>query len=143
LNNESTAVGWASGGNQFDMSLPLLWRDGVGEVLPLPASFERGGALKINDNDTIVGFGYDEPFAPSRGLIWLDGHVFALDDLVDLPAGLEFRMALDINQRGEILALIQDPDLNRSTITAILRPIPAPGALCVLATGGLLLRRRR
>jgi hypothetical protein len=78
-----------------------LWRDGT-QVLLEP--LKRGGALGgLNDYDAVVGYAWN-----LGAVIWENGEVRPLSDLIDPALDLHFWNACDINNKGEILCMGSD-----------------------------------
>lgn len=126
LDEAGNAVGWSQNGRVNPLSsqlfeLPARW-DASGRIhaLPLPAGWPTGLAKSINESGVIVGEVSQFGLLPIRGVIWIDGQVHLLGDLVEFPsAGWVIRSARDINDHGEILA---NAEFNGQSRVVVLRP---------------------
>lgn len=83
---------------------PVLWRDGVPEVLPVFDEDGNSYAKAVNNLGQAVGHGrpYD---GRMRALLWRDGHVI---DLGDFGGSLDYTEAIDINDLGQIIGVASD-----------------------------------
>jgi len=78
-----------------------LWKDGTQVLLePLQRGGGRGG---LNDYDAVVGFAWN-----LGAVIWENGEVRPLSDLIDPDLDLHLWNACDINNKGEILCMGSD-----------------------------------
>lgn len=106
INNHSQVVG---------VSLPLgpgvqdavFWQAGVATLLPGLEPGRLTVARSINDSEVIVGF-EEVPGSPAIALVWINGNVYELDDLIRerdlLKPFIELTVAWKVNNRGQILA---------------------------------------
>jgi hypothetical protein len=92
----------------------VLWRGG--RVTTLDADFTP---VALNDAEQIVGFRSDGAGA----LLWQDGRMYDLNRLATAPAGWVVERPLDINDRGEIVAEMQNGRGQQRAV--LLRPTAA------------------
>lgn len=126
LDAAGNAVGWSQDGRVNPLSPQLFERparwDASGRIhaLPLPAGWPTGLASSINESGVIVGEVSQFGLLPVRAVVWIDGQVHLLGDLVEFPsAGWVILRARDINDRGEILA---NAEFNGQSRVVVLRP---------------------
>jgi probable HAF family extracellular repeat protein len=101
LNNAGWAVGFAKvDGGMYGR--PVLWRDG--EVINLGAVGDiPGTAHGVNMHGVVVGVRHTQNIGERRGWVWMDGHLSALDGLVDgLPPNTAVLAADAIDDHGRI-----------------------------------------
>lgn len=133
---------------------PLRWREGVAEPLPLPVESQTAAPHSINDRGWIVGHSGDENIGePVRAVLWENGEVFDLNDLIPAETGWELEAATAINEWGQIAGFGQIGGERRAfllTPTGAALEIPTLGrggaallALLVAACGAALLARSR
>lgn len=92
-NTSGLVVGQASTDVRDFRSVPIAWRSGIIERLPLPEGFTAGRAVSASSNGDIVGQGYVGR-RPSSGLWWSEGKV------KELPLGFT---PSHINRQGHII----------------------------------------
>jgi hypothetical protein len=115
VNDDGVVVGTLQFATSPSRSVPVAtkWVGGVLEHLPTLSGVDGrfGRAVAINDRDEIVGTA-EELVVTDLGQVaalWTDEGVSDLNTLVDLPGALALVEAIDINDRGQILALAHDP----------------------------------
>jgi probable HAF family extracellular repeat protein len=102
INDLGEVVGHRS--DDFEVFEPLIWREGVAEPLPLPPGVESGFATNLNDLGQVVGYsGSYDPGSSPRALLWDQGQVFDLNDLIPRGSGWELNIASAINLEGQIV----------------------------------------
>jgi len=91
----------------------------------------------INNNNQIVG-----DSTSGQAALWQDGNIFNLNNLID-DGNWSLLRASDINDTGEIVGVGINPNGVRTTF--LLKPIPEPSTLLLLASGlaGLAAWRRK
>jgi probable HAF family extracellular repeat protein len=132
---------------------PWIWRQGVFEPLPLPPGSASASPSDLNDLGQVVGASGIESVEPFRALLWENGEVLDLNDLIPPGSGWTLESATAINERGQIVgrgrlggeiraflltpagSVLEVPTLG-SIGTALL-------ALLLAAAGAALLARRR
>jgi uncharacterized membrane protein len=149
INNLDHVVGGAyiTGGSVNDVG--FIWKDGVTSELPSLLGDVSTLAVAINDNDVIVGNGYND-LTGGHALLWQDGAVFDLNNLI--PAGTDWTLsqatAIDNDGRiagygilnGQFTAFVLTPS---TSVSPIPTPEPTTAASLLLATTALLLHRRK
>ncbi len=106
INNHSQVVGWSQPGGGGGVPSAAFWQSGQTTLLPALEAGVSYYAYSINDSEVIVGFSEDVG-VEARALVWLNGTVYALRDLVraeDRPF-VNLRLATRVNNRGQILAV--------------------------------------
>lgn len=132
INDSGQIVGTAE--NQFGITRPVWWQNGVIQDLDTPDTF--GYANAINNSGQVVGYTYTD-VAQSRAFLWVNGVTQSLDVL----PGYTTSQAYDINNNGWIVGA--------SGGQAVLwTPVPEPSSILALAggiagLGGFVLRRRK
>jgi len=108
INDANVVVGLS---RTSDRDQATRWNPGSAPLLLPYARIEDtySAALAVNANGWIAGVESGDPLAPggSRGVVWIDGQVFALSDiLAPLPHGTEIDIsaAFDVNATGQIAA---------------------------------------
>ncbi|RMB62012.1 hypothetical protein [Tessaracoccus antarcticus] len=104
VNDAGVAVGWGSPPSPlgFPNATPVIWDSkGTPSALPMRKSFGSVQALAINNSGTVVGSVDDLRHA----LVWQDGAVFDLNDVVRKPEGMTIETAIDINASGQIIGV--------------------------------------
>ncbi|MDO5735290.1 MAG: hypothetical protein Q4P15_02320 [Propionibacteriaceae bacterium] len=125
VNDRGVAVGYAMVSGR---SVPAIW-DSKGSPSWLPRYPELGQQYPMaNNNDgVVVGYGNYSPEAMAgsdMALLWKDGKVLNLDDVVAKPAGARIDYAADINNRGQIVGTMKLS--NGSEVGFIATPSSAP-----------------
>jgi probable HAF family extracellular repeat protein len=132
INDSGQIVGTAK--NQFGITRPVWWQNGVIQDLGAPNTF--GCANAINNSSQIVGYTYTDA-AQSRAFLWVNGVTQSLDAL----SGYTTSQAYDINNNGWIVGT--------SGGQAVLwTPVPEPSSILALVGGiagfgGLALRHKK
>lgn len=125
INEAGTFVGWSSPDPFGPEATAAVWfSEAQATPLPSPVGAFRSEALGINDRGEIVGRALFEG-DDTEAVIWTDGGVFSLNELVGDPR-FDIFSALDINDRGQILVGLFDasgPEL--VFYSAVLTPIAA------------------
>lgn len=132
INDSGQVVGTVR--NQFGVTRPVWWQNGVIQDLGTPDTF--GYANAINNSGQVVGYTYTDA-AQSRAFLWVNG----LTQSLDVLPGYTTSQAYDINNNGWIVGA--------SGGQAVLwTPVPEPSSILALAGGiagleGFVLRRRK
>jgi probable HAF family extracellular repeat protein len=105
LNDRREVVGWAEIGDQSTDA--FLWQDGVMRDLGrLPGSLIKPGtgsqAAVVNGHGQAVGSSLNSK-GKSRAVIWEDGNITDLNDLIPGATGLVLTQATAINNRGQVV----------------------------------------
>ena len=117
LNEAGEAVGFADLPDQTHH--PVIWKSGEIKDLGTVANDPCGVALAVNARGQVVGSTTDCQHY-LHAFLWQDGGpMFDLNTLIPPGSGFQLTLALNINDRGEILAIVlppggdifQDPDL--------------------------------
>lgn len=152
INEGGLVVGWTS---DRVVTEPFEWRDGVLTPLPLPPGFTTGMALDVDELDRAVGTteGYLVDPDPVRALLWENGEVHDLNDLIPPDTGWVLERAEGINDRGQIVGFgrlngvrrifLLGPPASVLEIPALSPAGAAALGLALAAAGLLSLRRRR
>ncbi len=108
---------------------PFVWFNGQFSKLPLPDGEQQYGKVTgVNDFGTAVGYGDWLVKTPDggaflhKGLIWRNGKVQLLEDLLDSALNLEIRDAFAINNDGTILAAACPKDTHWPRTLVLLKP---------------------
>lgn len=128
--NDSGLVVGAAKKEQFGVTRPILWRNGVIQALS-----GSGCANAVNDNGWIVGCSVSG--AQYSACLWVDGLMQYLDPL----PGSTNCQAYDINDNGWIVGTCDGQ-------AVLWTPVPEPSSILALVGGiagfgGLALRRKR
>jgi uncharacterized membrane protein len=111
----------------------FAWSDGTFSQLPVLPKFESSRALDLNDDGLIVGeCDADAAGLPARAVLWHNGVVYDLNDMVPDPDDVIFlSLAEGINNDGIIIAKCDcGPEHDDHTALVILTPAyPAIGDL--------------
>ncbi|MCH8316259.1 MAG: hypothetical protein IIA64_09830 [Planctomycetes bacterium] len=102
-----------------DVRRAFAWIDGEMIRLGTLPGYPESSAKGINDDRTVVGHAFTNT---SRAFVWKDGVLMALNDLISPDVGLNIKVALAINQTGQIIAFGTDPN----SVSWILTPIEPP-----------------
>lgn len=151
INDLGEIVGYQT--TDFEVFEPLLWRDAVAETLLLPPGFGSGSARDLNEAGQVVGSGNALPPTASHALLWQDGQVFDLDDLIVGASGWELGGASAINGSGQIAGIgLYNGERRGFLLTPVDGPLDIPTlgaagaallALVLAAAGAAFLARRR
>ena len=123
----------------FFVGQAFLWNAGAMANLPILAGYENASAGDINDKSQIVGVAYGIGGNPNlqAAVIWQNGGVTDLNDLVSAPAGVHMTVARAINNQGQITGQA-DAD-NGDVVAFLLTPIePRVGDLDGDCTVGIV-----
>lgn len=108
---------------------PFLWSAGEFIPLPTPAGSYSGGIVNgVNDRGEAVGeaiWGTKDDSGTrtqDHAVLWKNGKMYMLDDLIPSDAKLEIKLALAINQDGTILVLATPKDTHWPNKTLLLKP---------------------
>lgn len=145
INAAGQVVGWSdtAGGD----IRPFLW-DEIGGMTDLGVltGYEIGEAYAINDSGQIGGAAFTLE-GDQTATLFVDGDWWKLQDLVvdfETSGFSELRIALRINNSGQIIGLGLDDDLNTVGFLLTVVPEPSTGILAAFgASAALALRRRR
>jgi probable HAF family extracellular repeat protein len=80
-----------------------LWRGGEVILLAKPPEFRESYAFDVGEAGQVIGYLDDGP-ASNAGVMWTNGEVLRLTELLEIAEGLEITSARRINDRGQILA---------------------------------------
>lgn len=132
INNHQAVCG-ASGFPNPDGPNPYregacFWKNGRGVELATPPGFITSRALALNDSDVVVGYGEINAGGQGRGLVWQNGIVRVLNDLIPTGLHIDIQFARAINNAGQIAGSarvlpIQGPPTG-DTVAVRLTPIP-------------------
>ncbi len=135
INDSGIAVG------SIDTLRPAVFSAGSAQALQTPPASNACSILAINNDAFKVGY-YRRTIGGFRAGFWDDAGLF--HNLNELSiAGEEawtFEAATDVNDDGWIVGF---GTLAGETRSFVLRPIPAPGGLCLLLPVSLMFCRRR
>ena len=129
IDNLGRVVGWGKqplGKFPFSISRAFLWEGS--EIIDLGnlAGFEHAGAVDINDTGQIGGraWGVGGNINISSAVIWQNGMITDLNELIQLDAGITIRVASAINNAGQITGWA---NASSDTVVAVLlTPINQP-----------------
>jgi probable HAF family extracellular repeat protein len=117
--NSVNNLGWVVGSSDLPgdadttTSHAFLWtrETGMRDLPPLPHDV-LSVALGINDAGQVTGLSIDGTFSVLSAVLWQDGAVYNLNDLVTpgADAGLYLQLAQSINSLGEIVGFAQTAD---------------------------------
>jgi uncharacterized membrane protein len=122
----------------------VIWPAGQSDPLALPlppgSTFSRGYA--INDAGDVVGYGSDESHGQKQVVLWRDGQVYPLSELIDSDIAWNLLEGWEINNAGQILVVADAPGQGLREL--LLTPqIPEPGCVTLVTAAAGMLRRRR
>ena len=139
INESGQVVGQADRPDRYGRG--FLW-DGVESVILAALGDKHASAEAINDLAQIVGWS-DTPAGDRHAVLWEDGAIADLNDLLTEPFPYTLVEAADINNRGQIACRAEDA--SGGSWAVLLNPIAEPGTVLLLAAGGAAaaLRRRR
>jgi probable HAF family extracellular repeat protein len=145
INNLGQVVGEAytadQGGNHA--SHAFLWSESNGMIDLGTLGGEYSDAEAINDFGDIVGESDTLGNVQTHAVLWTQGQMFDLNDLIDPSGGWILKYGRDINASGQIVAV----GVNSLGARALLlTPIPEPeaaGLALVIATAAVAKRRLR
>ncbi|RMB62011.1 hypothetical protein [Tessaracoccus antarcticus] len=112
VNDRGVAVGTATMKNGSDRS--VIWdASGKPSWLPTAPGLDVQGPTAINNSGLIVGAGRasaETMAGYDRGVLWAEGKVHDLNDLITLPKGVTVKAAFDVNNAGQITGLVNVAD---------------------------------
>ena len=79
-----------------------MWQNDAVTALPSLSGRYINNAAAITDAGDIVGE------SGGKAVIWRDGEVYDLNELLDVPFDAQLRRAIDMNRQGRILVLAND-----------------------------------
>jgi len=147
LGSERTVTGLNDSGQfigslavQFTDGRAFFW-DGTNDPVDLGVleGRESSHAYDMNESGQIVGDSHSYNIR-THPVLWEDGELFDLNDLILPDSGWELSRAFGINNSGEIVGI---GDYEGSLAAYILTPIPEPGTVLLLAVGGGFVLRRK
>lgn len=101
INQAGDVVGIAAPpGNQ--QGFAFLWKNGVMQNLGTVDGDPCSEGLSINAREQVVGASWDCGGEFQHSFLWENGSMVDLLNLVDTPAGMQFKVPASINDRGEI-----------------------------------------
>ena len=127
VNNSTVIVGAGTvpaEGYPFGLTRAFLWQDGAMVDLGAPTGYLRSAALDLDAAGSIVGRAWGG--APDIGLIWVDGVMHDLNDLIPPGSGVDVAIAHAINARGQIAC--QGHDNNGDVVGLRLTPLAVSAA---------------
>jgi probable HAF family extracellular repeat protein len=130
LNHTGSMCGYSIYEDSFFTYLrrAFLWNDGRAQFLGVLPPYVSSYALDLNDSNTVVGYCDDFPVTGgTKAFVWQSGVIYALADQVPQALNLNIRIAVAINNAGQIAAYGHYPDPNGSGIIYVamrLTPIP-------------------
>ena len=137
INESGQVVGFGTNAQRRDRA--FYW-DGVSSVVLATLAGEGTRAHALNDLSQIVGRSETEE-GERHAVLWEDGEIADLNDLLTEPFPYTLVEAVDINNRGQIACRAEDA--SGGSWAVLLNPIPEPGALLLAVGGAAALRRRR
>jgi probable HAF family extracellular repeat protein len=142
INNRGEVVGYAETANTdptcppSPTALPVLWKKGKAQPLPLVGTDPDGVAFGINEQGQAVGYSGNCFFA-THAVMWKNNTAFVLQDL----GGTLSNVAYVINNLGQIAGKVRSAD-GTHYVAALWQPDgtltthePLPGDLDAFATG--------
>jgi len=140
VNDRGDVAGWSftTGDQGFD---GFLWHNGKMTDLPPIGGAAFASAESVNNQDEVVGVGYDSNGNEVSAFLWTGGHGYDLNTLV-APSDFQIISADYINNRGEIyghgiytsgpnagdarvFVLIRNPSVPLPAAPKAARPLPA------------------
>ena len=121
------------GAGEDPRTRPVIWDSkGRPSFLPEVPKLQYQRPLAINNSGVIVGRGHlnNQEMGSDNGLLWKDGKVHNLDDVVARPAGSKILEATGINASGQIVGTIR---LANNTLRAY---VATPKVVNVYTTPG-------
>ncbi len=148
INNVGHVVGGMNITSGTATEYGFIWKDGTTTALPALPQDTFSFAVAINDNDLIVGNGYNAS-SGTHALLWDGDQVFDLNDLIPANSGWTLYEATDIGNDGTIVGdgsfngQISAFELTPSASPSGSSSVPEPASAATLGVAGLLLLRRR
>ena len=140
INELGQVVGFASVSDGRNHSRAFFW-DGMESVIYYATLGGKNSAANaINDLAQIVG-GAEVSSEVTRAVLWEDGVMRDLNDLLTEPFPYTLVEAVDINNRGQIACRAEDASGKGWVV--LLNPIPEPGTVLLVALGAAAALRRR
>ena len=137
INESGQIVGQADMPDRYGRG--FFW-DGIESVILAALGAGHASAQAINDLVQIVGWS-DTPDGDRHAVLWEDGAIADLNDLLTEPFPYTLVEAVDINNRGQIAC--RAVGASGGSWAVLLTPIPEPGTILLLAAGAALAGRRR
>jgi probable HAF family extracellular repeat protein len=101
------------------------WINGQMVDLGTLPGFDRSGAFDVNDADIIVGYAWSPG---NRAVIWHEGSMVDLNDLIPPDAGVHLDIAYAVNEQGQIAC--EGTDQSGDIVGLVLTPVAvSPGDL--------------
>ncbi len=148
INNNGTVVGVASITSGTAPDPGFVYKNGVTQLLPTFGADTATNVKAVNDFDVIVGAGGGDD-GSAHALIWENGQVANLNDLIPAGSGWALQSATGIDNNGDIVGYgMFDNQLQAFELTPLSSPsgstsVPEPASAATLGLAGLLLLRRR
>lgn len=139
INNLGHVVGQAD--NNLRNEQAFIWTGSTLQDLGTLGG-TTSSANGINGLDQVVGWSLVSP-SVQHAFLYSGGTMQDLNSLIDPASGWKITDAIAINDSGEIVGNGTDPQGHSSAFLLVPTPEPGTCALLTLATGGLLIRRRR
>jgi len=131
VNDRGDVAGWSftTGDQGFD---GFLWHNGKMTDLPPIGGAAFASAESVNNQDEVVGVGYDSNGNEVSAFLWTGGHGYDLNTLV-APSDFQIISADYINNRGEIYGhgiYTSGPNAGDARVFALIRnpSVPLPAA---------------
>ena len=113
-------------GKLCNLARSFIWGNGLVEDIGVLPPFTRTFAQAINDSNVIVGHCNDFPTSGlTRGFVWRNGQMQALNDLISRELNLDIRVVLDINNAGQIVGDATVIGGGGDRVAVRLTPIPS------------------
>ncbi|HWP31520.1 MAG TPA: hypothetical protein VNK96_07345 [Fimbriimonadales bacterium] len=139
INDAGDVVGYSS--QTGTTYLAFVYKDGVGMTELVGLYNYDNRARDINNLGDAVGHSWLSPDgSTAQAVIWRDGAVYNLNDLLEGGAGWHLIDAYAINDSGEIVGYGK---LNDETRAYKLTPVPEPSCIFMLSGALVVLLRRR
>ena len=146
INDKGAVVGELTITQGTSVSSGFLYTDGVTTLLPRLPDDMFTDARAINDSGVIVGDGTANDATYSlHALVWQDGQVYNLNDLIPANGGWNIIQAFGISNDGTIVGygtLNGQESAVELTPTASSAAVPEPATAALLFLGTALLLRR-
>ena len=123
INNKNQIVGrsaYKSPKYPYFPSYPFMWVDGKMSNLGLLPGHNSGTGLDVSDSGLVVGTSAFVASSSSesvfRGVLWYEGQVYILSDLLDQPGIWTIEGAGPLNSNGQILATAISPQFDVASV---------------------------